>query len=398
MHSERPGKSTVARWLLLTFIALALLTSSVAFWHWQPLPSDVRSTKKNAEAHMVPMDARTYLRARPFDPLAYVGVADALSAVRPAPERAMQAVQNALHIATVLAPVDVVVLRTRIADAYGRNDALQAMELSADLAALSPADRAEAFASLANLMRAPEWPQFFARKLASGWTAADGFVRHACYGNVKPDVLLPLAIALVKTEPLQSATLNCVAGKAIADNKTPLAYWLWLSSTPTLPKKIPFVLNGNFESLTNGGPFDWVFGVGGDFREGFTVGINRHGETAGGVLMARFNGRAVTSPLAQQILALAPRRYRLSYRVQTTGLTSDKLVWTIRCGASVLALSNAAKSDALRNDKWDEYSAEFTVPATCSGQSLALEVATRLDAMQGLVGTAKYDDVVIVGL
>lgn len=398
MQPERAGKTTAAKWLLLTFIAVALLAASVAFWQWQPLPSDMRSAKYEAVSQMVPMDAHTYLRARPFDALAYVGVADALSSVRPAPATAKVTTQEVLDIATLLAPVDIVVMRTRIADAYARNDALRAMALSADLAALSPNDQADAFASLANLMPTREWPRFIAARLASGWTAAGAFVLHICYSNAKPDVLLPLAIAVVKKEPLQATALNCVAAKAIADNKTPLAYWLWLSSAPKLPKKIPFVLNGDFESPSASGPFEWALGLGGDFREGFTVGIRRDNETAttdNGVLMARLNGRAVHSPLVQQNLALTPGRYRLSYRLQTSGLTADKLAWTIRCGASVLALSNLTKSDRLPNAKWDAFSTEFTVPPTCTGQSLALEVATRLDALQGLVGIAKYDDVIV---
>lgn len=380
------------------FIAVALATASVALWKWQPLPSDVRSTKYEAAAQMVPMDASTYLRARPFDALAYVGVAEALSSMRLAPASAKAKAQEALEVATLLAPVDIVVIRARIADAYARNDALRAMALSADLAALSPNDRADAFASLAYLMRTPEWPQFIAARLASGWIAADAFVLHICHSNTKPDVLLPLAIAVVKKAPLRATALNCAAAKAIADNKTPLAYWLWLSSTPKLPKKIPFVLNGDFESPSTIGPFEWALGLGGDFREGFTVSIRRDNETAttdNGVLMARLNGRAVNSPLIQQNLALTPGRYRLFYRVQTAGLTADKLVWTIHCGTSVLPLSNLTKSDGLPTTKWDAFSTEFLVPPTCTGQSLTLVVATRLDALQGLVGTAKYDDVTI---
>ena len=76
-------------------------------------------------------------------------------------------------------------------------------------------------------------------------------------------------------------------------------------------------------------------------------------------------------------------------------LSADKLAWTLRCGASVITLSKAGLIEPPPEKSWVTSSSEFVVPATCMGQMLTLEVASRLDALQGLVGTAKYDDVVV---
>ena len=402
MQPAETGKNNASRWLTLVFVAMGVVTAAIGFWHWQPLPGDVRSLSPDTASKATPTDARSYLRVRPFDPLAYVALANELSTASPMSAEAGEKSQQALRVAVKLAPVDAVVMRGRIVDAYTRKDLRLAMALSADLAELSPGERGDAFAILSELMRAPEWPQFLASRLSKSWAVADAFVIHVCHSGAKPDVLLPLAIAVAQKQPLMPSTVNCAAAKAIADNQTPVAYWLWLNASSSLPKKIALVLNGDFESPLSGGPFDWTLGVGGDFREGFTVGLARDNAAPGtgnshgnGYLMARFNGRAIRSSIAQQNLALKPGRYRLSYRSQMSGLSADKLTWTLRCGASVLALSKAALTDSSLDKSWMTYSAEFAVPATCLGQVLTLEVATRLDALQGLVGTAKYDDVIV---
>ena len=405
MQPAETGKNNASRWLTLVFVAMGVVTAAIGFWHWQPLPGDVRSLSPDTASKATPTDARSYLRVRPFDPLAYVALANELSTASPMSAEAGEKSQQALRVAVKLAPVDPVVIRGRIVDAYNRDDLRLAMTLGADLAELSPAERGDAFAILSELMRTPEWPAFIASRLSLGWTVADAFVLHVCHSAAKADVLLPLAIAVAQKQPLVAITLNCVAAKAIVDNQTPVAYWLWLNASSSLPKKIALVLNGDFESPLSGGPFDWTLGVGGDFREGFTVGLARDndapsastkgGNSSNGYLMARFHGRAIRSSVAQQNLALKPGRYRLSYRSQMSGLSADKLAWTLRCGTSVVALSKAGLTEPPPEKSWVSSSSEFVVPTTCLGQLLTLEAATRLDALQGLVGTAKYDDVIV---
>lgn len=386
---------------MLAFVVIGIATVAVGFSYWQPLPGEPRPFEPDTTRNQQSIDARTYLRARPFDALAYVGLAHEISATKPPTAQARALSQEALRIALQLAPVDPVVMRGRIADAYSRNDLTLTMTLASELAALSPADRGSAFALLGDLMRTPEWSPFLASRLANDWAVADAFVAHVCQSGGKTDVLLPLAIALGKRQTLLPSTLNCVAAKSIADNQTPVAYWLWLNSSANLPKKIGFVLNGDFESPLSGGPFDWMLGIGGDFREGFTVGLAREDAapaapvSGNGYLAVRFNGRAVRSPISQQNLALKVGRYRLSYRYQMSGLTSDKLNWSVRCGSSVLVLGSTSPGDVSSVKNWGTFSAEFTVAPECSGQLLSLEVATRLDSLQGLVGTAKYDDIII---
>lgn len=392
MRPAETAQSNASRLSMVIFIVVGLATAMVGFWHWQPLPSDPKTFSTEPSAPAVPLNARSYLSARPFDPVAYVGVTQELLTSQPV------IAQETLRVAAQLAPVDPIVMRARIADAYARKDLQLAMTLSADLAVLSPGDSADAFALLASVTRTPEWPKFFASKLSTGWAAANGFVTYACNSGIATDVLLPLATAIGQKQPLPPATLNCVAAKAIAANQTQAAYWLWLNATTGLPKKIPFVLNGDFESPLSGGPFDWKLGVGGDFREGFTLGLIRDNATraiGNGYLSIRFNARAIRSVLAQQNLALLPGRYSLSYRSQMAGLAADKMAWAIRCGVVAVGLTPAGSTNAVSERDWTAHSAEFVVPSTCFGQVLTLEVATRLDALQGLLGSANYDDVII---
>ncbi len=389
-------KNGGSRLSALTFAAIGLVTAVVGLWQWQPLPSDPKSINVGAAS---PLDARSYLRARPFDPVAYVGLAHELSTGQPTTVQAHALAQEALRVAAQLAPVDPIVIRARIADAYARKNLRLVMTLSADLAALSPADRADSFALLMTLMRTPEWPAFFSSRLSKGWPAANAFVTYVCGSGGKTDILLPLATAVAAKFPLTTSTLNCVLAKATAENQTPSAYWIWLNAAPNLPKKIPFVFNGDFESPLTGGPFDWTLGVGGDFREGFTVNLVRDGiagSNSNAYLMVRFNGRAIKSYVAQQNLALTPGKYSLAYRSHESGLAANKLAWTIRCGtAPVTGTSSTTNANLPRESDWTVHYEEFSVPPTCSGQVITLEVPARLDTLQGLLGTAKYDDVIV---
>lgn len=341
-----------------------------------------------------PFAPANYIRLRPFDSAGYLALAESVN--EGDANAAMRLRTHALGAASLLAPVDPQVIRADASLAFARGDVRSGLDKTSRLAAISPKDQADAFRVLASYVAHPAWQEFAAVRLTAGWEASDQFLQKLCNDASLAKYAFSVAAHFVLFRPLSPAASHCVENRAIAAGDVQGAYQLRLSAAKTLPKKIGFVFNGDFEWPLSGSQFDWTLESGGEYREGFVAAI-RPDSGVGGLtraLAVRFTGRAIKSPIAQQLLALSPGRYQLSYvDKQTVKTDANQLTWMLRCRGSGASLITDAWADSAADSGWIRRQATFEVGSNCSGQQLSLEPKLKRSALEGLQGTLLIDAV-----
>lgn len=139
----------------------------------------------------------------------------------------------------------------------------------------------------------------------------------------------------------------------------------WLAALPPQERATNRTMfDGAFRGLRAPGPFGWTFK---DVEAGRAEPAKDGQRTY--LDVAYFGGQNVT--LAEQMLALPPGSHTLRLVARSpNGISSGKLFWRLTClpgGSPIGALDMAqAAADNRR------FSAAFTVPSNCPGQSLAL--------------------------
>ncbi len=124
------------------------------------------------------------------------------------------------------------------------------------------------------------------------------------------------------------------------------------------------MFDGDFRGLRAPGPFGWIFK---DVEAG-RAEPSKDGQRTY-LDVAYFGGQNVT--LAEQMLALPPGRHVLRLVARSpNGITTGKIFWRLTClpGASQIATLDMAQA-ASENRR---FSAAFTIPSGCPGQSLTL--------------------------
>jgi hypothetical protein len=388
-----------SRWMCLSVAAVAASVALlISLWglagdRLRPV-ADVRRDDDAASG------ALRYLLDRPFDPagwLAWVGSAAPLAGTTAPPALAVKVVDAN----RTLAPVDPQVLRAQALVALRKGEIAAGLELVADIAALFPAERGDAFTTLGAYLGDAAWSPFLASRLDRGWAQVDAFVLETCNRGAGFGTLIGLVQQIVRKQPLADDVVACVGNRAIAENAVPAAYWVWLNASRAVPRTLGNVFNGDFELAAAGRLFDWRLSAGGEYREGFVATV-RSDDTRGQpskVLAIRFNGRPLRLPIAQQYLALAPGRYALTYQLRTSSADAPASVgWSLKCVPPTLAPVTGQTVAEQRNGGWISRRQEITIPSGCSGQLLDLEVGNRLQMLQGLQGTILFDDISIVRL
>ena len=128
-----------------------------------------------------------------------------------------------------------------------------------------------------------------------------------------------------------------------------------------------------FEGRPGPMPFNWTLSSSGP-------GVAE--SAPGGALDVEYFGRE-SAPLASQLLALAPGRYRLAMRVEGDAKgDGSRIEWQVACAPSGPPLGTTVLRDVSYNPR--DLSLEFTVPASgCQGQWLRLQgVAAEFPATQ----------------
>ena len=231
--------------------------------------------------------AANYLKARPLDALALVNysqdaenLAKSTSANR----------ERTLALALQLAPNDVEVIKALAALAFQRGDMLVGLNYVVRWASISPADRSSAINILLSSAGNREWESFISEQLKANWPLADTLLLAAC-SKLGANQLLALGAAISRNHAIRSETAACVSRKLVAENRSPEARAFWLGTMRPLPPKIGYVFNGDFSLPVGNGPFNWTLSEGGEFRDGFRVGLVNGAAPDGKAhaLIVRFN-------------------------------------------------------------------------------------------------------------
>jgi len=335
-----------------------------------------------------------YLKMRPFDAVGHLALSESLASTASEASLALQ--NRTLRAAAFLAPTDPQIVRAEAALAFSQGDIPGTLDNLAKLAVISPRDRSEAFDALSKFVTHPAWQDFAAARLKAGWNEADDFLVALCNRPSTTRYSLAVATNFARYHPIAPAASHCVERRAIAAGQVQAAYQLRLNGARTLPARIGYVFNGDFELPPSGSAFDWAVESGGDYREGFVAAIRPEigSEKLSRVLSVRFTRRPIGSPIARQILALPTGRYQFSYLNKLAApMAENALVWTLTCVDSGTSVIVEKWSDSIEKGGWTRHSVPFVVSDKCQGQSLSLNPKTKLIALEGLQGTLLIDDV-----
>ena len=337
-----------------------------------------------------------YLMARPFDPFGYLVLSESMG--DDLSDATLRLRARVLHAASLLAPVEPQVVRGEAALAFARGDIRAGLDQLARYASVSPGDRAAAFAALAGYVTHPVWKDFAAARLSAGWNDADAFLSALCVNAKTTQYSFAVAMHFTRYRPISPEATHCVENRAIAAGDIPGAYRLRLSAAQSLPKRIGFVFNGDFELPPSGSAFDWRVNPGGEYREGYVAAIRPEYTTTGpsSVLSVRFTRRAIQSPIAGQYLVLTPGRYQFSYSNKATAqIGANGPAWKLICVENGTNLITDSWVDTEQKNGWKRRSVTFTVGPQCSGQLLLLDAKSKLTALEGLQGSVSIDDVLV---
>ena len=334
----------------------------------------------------------TYLAARPFDALALVNFAQSANskASTTAADR-----ERMLVLASQLAPHDIDVAKALAARAFERGDVLAGLNHVAQWAKISPVDRSSAMDILLSAAGSREWASFINEAVKTNWVLGDALLGAAC-SKLGVNQLLALGAAISRSTAISNQTATCISTKLIAENQAPAARAFWLGTLRPLPPKIGYVFNGDFSLPLGNGPFNWKLAVGGEFRDGFRVGLATGAapDRKASALQVRFNGRRVDSALATQSLALPPGTYRLRYATKQSGFVgAESARWVLRCDAAGTSIEQRPELTQALADGWSTNSGLFTITEPCTGQSIRLELSSRLQQLTGINANAAFADI-----
>ena len=363
----------------------AVFFASASRYFWTPDDRDAASER---------FEPLAYLRLRPFDSAGYLALSE--SVTEGSADGAMRLRTHAVGAASLLAPVDPQVIRADATLAFARGEVRSGLDKMARLAVISPMDQADAFRVLESYVTHPVWQDFAAARLNAGWDVSDQFLLKLCNDPQLARYAFAVAAQFARFGPLSPAASQCAENRAVASGDVQGAYRLRLSAAKTLPARIGFAFNGDFELPLSGSVFDWTIEPGGEYREGFVAAVRPDIGFAGSnkAFSLRFTGRPIRSRMAQQHLALGPGKYHLYYvSKQTVQPATNSPAWTLRCvgNDAPLILDSWADSDA--SGGWMRHRVPFTVGVNCSGQLLSLEPKSKLSSLEGIKGTLVIDDV-----
>lgn len=180
--------------------------------------------------------------------------------------------------------------------------------------------------------------------------------------KASPEAIMDLAGPMAAQRSADpDAWQSVLVRRLIEEGDLPRAYALWRTFTGVGGEGTAKGLyDADFSGLPGSAPFNWRLTANGDGAA----------ERQNGALQVAYYGRTPMM-LAEQLLLLAPGRYRLSFEAEGDASgEGSRLVWSLACVGSQgslleLPLSNVGPSPS-------SFAAEATVPAGCRGQWLRL--------------------------
>jgi hypothetical protein len=206
-----------------------------------------------------------------------------------------------------------------------------------------------------------------------------------------PLVALPIFQTLLESprSPTPSE-LNPYLDRLIRDGFVQQAYALWRASLPE-ERRIDGtgLVNGDFEQVLSGTPFDWRLGSVRGARLEISDAQRASGQMS---LEIEFLDTRVAFRHVQQLLLLEPGKYHLKGKFLTHALRTVRgLRWRITClgrGGRLLGSSNPLLDGA----GWREFDLIFNVPGKgCPAQWLTLVLPARIASERQIAGQIWLD-------
>lgn len=233
----------------------------------------------------------------------------------------------------------------------------------------SPEARRVVFPELAKLLGDRVGIRLLSEMLAINPRWRREFVAHLEQNPPRPQQALDLVAAISRVNPRANVAperrIYVHALVRAGDFRAARAAWLQ-TLPPSARHDHGLLVDGAFSGARIGPPFGWRFHDTANGRSGPATG---RGEAY--LDISYFGGSDVV--LAEQTLALAPGRYRLSARARTSSsITSGEIFWSLRCQPGQAEAARLPLSGL--TGEYRMLTTEFTVPgAGCAGQRLLLE-------------------------
>jgi len=249
-------------------------------------------------------------------------------------------------------------------------------------------DYASAFAHADTLARRrPDiWPQMFrlftaaatedpqrALPVVANLLAGDATWRlyylNSLYGDLRGlSVAVNLAVLLERTKtPLNNTELHQLYAALLSNGQIDAIKTV--RTRLNRPSGDLAVSNGGFETPSVPPPFQWELIQ----KAGAVANILTDDEGRGdSALFVEYDGYT-SADIARQLTLLNPGRYRFQAEYKTAeGAPVDRMIWTVTCAGQSPLLSTPAVPLDGKTD-WAKVTAEFSVPANCPSQWLALQ-------------------------
>lgn len=265
--------------------------------------------------------------------------------------------------------------------------ALQRIDL---ILRISPRLNATLLPILANLAGDPGFAIELVRSLQARPSWREGFLNTLQAGDDAQATQRVLS-ALQHQGGLSEAEFDRWIEHLISKGRWGEAYSRWAGPLAARKLRLTPVYNGGFESPPSNRGFDWRV----TRLPGVVLQFVPDTSAKGLAAHASFRNRPVPGVNLEQLLLLAPGRYRLQARMRADALRSERgLEWVVLCAGSS---EPVAVSDRVQGTfGWRGVGADFTVPATgCEGQWLRLRNPAPAGSAQLVSGDLWFDDVTI---
>jgi hypothetical protein len=203
----------------------------------------------------------------------------------------------------------------------------------------------------------------------------------------------------VASASAKTAEAACLVERLRGAGRWDDAYQVWLNTLP--PERlgdVGFIFNGSFEFPPSGIGFDWMPTRQIERESGHSVEIAR---TTGGngrrSLKVSFNGKRQAGIPIAQYLALAPGRYEITGTGRSDAMRAGRGVhWTVRCVTGAIPGAAIAASERFTGSSdWRAFEFALTVPDSCPGQVLQLELVGAEEGPAYVTGAAWFDDLAL---
>lgn len=224
-----------------------------------------------------------------------------------------------------------------------------------------------------------------------------GFLRNVSASLADETRLRKLFSLLTQSKsPPTKEELSPYLSRLVKDGNYIEAHQIWLATLPPAERTSdvhPY--NADFTEPLDGMPFNWVLAssAGSDIQIVKPEGFKRP------VLQIQFSGARIKPIEVGQLMLLAPGRYRLSGKVTTEDLRTQRgLWWKVSCAAQ--PAKELAHTDLVSgNIPWQDFAATFEVPTEgCAAQRLQLELPARIPSETQIAGQALYQGLRITAL